>query len=913
MSETKLNRLVALTVFLVTVAVYLKTLSTTVVFWDVGEFCAAARLMQIPHPPGSPLFLFLARVASMIPFRDDIAARMHAVSAFGSALGIMFLYLVSVNVVTHFRGAVSSAGDRFLTYGSSAIAAWSLAFSSTYWDNAIEAEVYGMGMFFVSAVLWLALRWWEEADEPRSDRYLLMISYLLGLSTGVHILALLVIIPVLMIMYFRRYEVTRRSFVRFCVISLSVFFVVYPGIVQLLPSFLDGEFGGVRSDAFAFVPVLVVAGAVYGAVRGFRTGQKLIHLVSLAFLFIVLGYTTYTQVIMRANVENLPMNENTPNTLAHLMSYLTREQYGETPMLKGESWDNDQQAYVDKLFPRRWSREPMHEPTRSNYSSDWDFFWRYQVNHMYIRYVLQNFVGAESDRQDAGVSWKDTWGIPLILGMFGFYYHVRKDWKFALVFFVMTTIMGIVLDLYQNQQDPQPRERDYFYVGAFYCVALWIGIGIVGVMDSLRQKLHDRAFRLAAPAAAVLFLLVVPVNLARCNWFEHDRSRNYIAWDYSYNFLQSCEQNAILFTNGDNDTFPLWYLQDVEGVRRDVRIVCLSLVNTPWYAHHLKNETPHGAMKVPISLTDDQIDRLSARAWRPQQADVPVPLDIAGRFGVSDTAVLRSGKLTFTMAGMPFGKDVRILRIQDMMVYNIIRTNRWDRPVYFAITCSPDSHIGLDEYLWLDGLTYRLKPVKVTNPEAALDIGVMSANVLADNVRPAVTQQWGYLYRNLDKSDVYYDENALRMVQNYRFNFSKLGEYAINIEKNGTKAREIFAAMQRKLPIDAIPMSDWRISAYFLSVFKELGDTSQFDAYARPVEQDAWNAILNNIVDASDPFMPYRALIDIYDERHEYRAAVNLLNRAAAQYPNVKDIETRLAEFQQKLAAQDSSGSPSGK
>lgn len=908
MSEAKLNRLIALIVFLVTVAVYLRTLSTTVVFWDVGEFCAAASLMQIPHPPGSPLFLFLARVASLIPFRDDIAARMHAVSAIGSALGIMFLYLVAVKVIVCFRGAVSTGADRVVTYGSAVIASLALAFSSTYWDNAIEAEVYGMGMFFVSAVLWLTLRWWEESDNPGSDRYILLMAYLLGLSTGVHILALLVIIPILMIMYFRKFDVNRRSFIRFCVIALLVFFVVYPGIVQLLPSFLDGEFGGVRSGIFPFVPLFVVAGAVYGAIRGFRTGQKLVYLASLSFLLIVLGYTTYTQVIMRANVENLPMNENKPNTLSHLTSYLTREQYGETPMLKGESWDNDQQTYVEKLFPRRWSHEPMHEPTRSNYSSDWGFFWNYQVNHMYIRYVLQNFVGAESDKQDAGVSWKETWGIPLLLSMFGFYYHFRRDWKLALVFLVMTTIMGIVLDLYQNQQDPQPRERDYFYVGAYYCVALWIGIGIVGVLDLVRKKVTERAFRIAMPVVLALALLAVPINLVRCNWFEHDRSRNYVAWDYSYNILQSCEQDAILFTNGDNDTFPLWYLQDVEGVRRDVRIVCLSLVNTSWYVHELKDGTPHGAKKVPVALTDDQIDRLSARAWRSQPADLPVPGEIAAQFGVTDTGILHNGKLTFTMSGVPFGQNVRILRIQDIMVYNILRTNRWDRPVYFAITCAPDARIGLDEYMWLDGLTYRLKPVRVTNPEAGIDETIMSANVLARNIRPAVTQQWGYLYRNLDRSDVYYDENVLRMVQNYRFNFAKLGQYAMNVEKNDAKARDIFAAMERTLPIDAIPMLDWRISAYFLTMFNALGDTVEFRKYSTSVEQSAWNAILNNIIDPSDQFMPYRTLLDIDDARHDYRAAVDLLNRAAAQYPNVPDIETRLHEFQQKLAARQSAG-----
>src|SRR5437879_6054666 len=248
MSGKMINRAVALGVFLVTVGVYLKTLSTTVVFWDVGEFCAAARLLQVPHPPGAPLFVFLARIASLIPYRDDIAARMHAVSAIGSALGVMFLYLVSVKIIELFRGTCQTAYDRIAVYGASAVGALALAFSTTYWDNAIEAEVYGMGMFFVSLCLWLALKWREHADEPHNEKYLLMIAYLLGLSTGVHILALLITIPILMIVYFRKYEFSRRSFIRFSLAALAAFFVIYPGIVQFIPGLLAGDLGGTKSD-----------------------------------------------------------------------------------------------------------------------------------------------------------------------------------------------------------------------------------------------------------------------------------------------------------------------------------------------------------------------------------------------------------------------------------------------------------------------------------------------------------------------------------------------------------------------------------------------------------------------------------------------------------------------------------------
>ncbi len=902
MAEKQINRGVALLVFLVTITVYLRTLSTTVVFWDVGEFCAAARLMQVPHPPGSPLFLFLARIASLIPFRDDIAARMHAVSSIGSALAIMFLYLVTVKVIQRFRGPVQSMYDRLVTYGPSAVAAWGLAFSNTYWDNSIEAEVYGMGMFFVSAILWLALRWWEKADEPRNERYVLMIAYLLGLSTGVHILALLVTIPVMMLFYFRNYEVNRQTFFRFSAIALITFFVIYPGVVQLLPSFLDGDVGGVKSPIFPFVPLAVTLIAAYSAYKSLETRHKMLHIASLSFLLVVLGYTTYTQVIMRANVDNVPMNENRPNNLARLTSYLTREQYGQAPYLKGESWDNDEQNYVEKLFPRRYSREPMHEPTRVNYTSDMDFFWRYQVNHMYIRYVLWNFIGAEGDFQDAGVSFSDTFGIPFFIGLFGLWYHFKKDWKMGMVLLVMFTIMGIVLDLYQNQQDPQPRERDYFYVGAYYCMALWIGIGVYGIIEVLKEALPMANPSAMASGVLLLSLAAVPVNLARINWFSHDRSRNYVAWDYSYNLLQSCEKDGILFTNGDNDTFPLWYLQDVEGVRQDVRIVNLSLVNTPWYIYMLKNSSPHGARKIDLPFSNEQIERITPTAWKPQQRAIAVPRQVAEKFGVTDTLVLNQGRISFPMNGVPYQQDIRILRVQDIMVYSIITSIRWDRPIYFAVTCSPDSKIGLDNYLWMEGLSFRLKPIKTGQADQGLDYDIMASNVLADHVAPVKTPQWGYLYRNLNDQGVYYDENVQRMVQNYRFNFMRLAQFAMNAKNDRPRAKQIFGQMEKTIPVSVIPMQDWRISAYFMTLFTQLGDTVNFNLYAKTVEPSAMEAINSGRVDAQDPFMPYRTLLDIYDSRKDYRAAVDLLNRALALYPNTPEIKSKIQSYEQKIA-----------
>lgn len=896
MSEKVINRLVAVGVFLSTVAIYLRTLSTTVVFWDVGEFCAASRWLAVPHPPGSPLFLFMARIASLIPFRDDPAARMHAVSAFGSALGIMFLYLVSVKLITRFRGFPSTALDRIITYGSAAVGAFALAFSTTYWDNSIEAEVYGMGMFFVSASLWLALRWWERADEPHNEKYLLMIAYLLGLSTGVHILALLVTIPILMIVYFRRYEFTRQSFLRFGIVALAIFFVIYPGIVQFLPGFLDGDFKGVQSDLLPFIPLIVIVAAAYGAWWSIGAKHKMLHIACLSFLLIVLGYSTYVQVIIRANVDNIPMNENQPNNLGRLTSYLTREQYGDTPLLKGDSWNNETQAYETKLFPRRYSQEAMHEPTRVNYTSDGDFLWRYQTNHMFLRYIGWNFIGAEGDWQDAGVSWKDTLGIPFFISLFGLYYQFKKDVRMGLTMLVMWIIMGIVLDLYQNQQDPQPRERDYFYVGAYYVMAVWIAVGLVGIIDAVRKKIAEGGLaKLATGGVLAAAFVAVPVNLARINWRDHDRSQNYIAWDYSYNLLQSCDKDAILFTNGDNDTFPLWYLQDVEGVRTDVRIVNLSLVNTNWYIHLLKTQEPHGARKVALSLSDEQIERINPVRWEPRQMEIPVPKDVIGRYSPVDTTVERTGKLTWMMNGIQFNKDIRFLRVQDIMVEDIILNNHWDRPIYFAVTCSPDSKIGLDNYLWMEGLALRLRPVKIANADGGIDIALMKANFLAKNVVPSKTAQHGYRYRNLNNPGVYYDENVQRMIMNYRAGFMRIADYAQRVDKSKDEARTVMNLMEDTLPLDVIPMQDWRYTYYVARIFNDVGDSARFDLYSRKVEQTCLDLINTGQYDRTDGSSnPYLVLSEIYGERKDYPHAIDMLNNLAVLYPNTPWIKGQI-------------------
>jgi len=920
-----INRLMAAGVFLATLVVYLKTLSVTVVFWDVGEFLAASKLLQVPHPPGAPLFLLLGKVVSMVPFYADFAARIHAISAVASAFSSMFLYLVGVKLMLRMRGPIRDGFDRIMVYGASAVGALAMSFTTSTWDNAIEAEVYGLGMFFVAVIVWLALRWWERAEDPHNEKYLLLIAYLIGLSVGVHLLAVLATFCVLMLIYFRFFEVNRASFVRFSAVALVIFFIVYPGVVQILPSMLDGDVklpgfsSPLKSGLLPMVPVALILAALWYAWKSVERHQRLVHVACLSFLFIVLGYTTYTVVLIRANVPNLPMNENKPSDMAGLTAYLGREQYGDTPMLKGMSWDNNTQSYREKLFPRRYSQEGMHEPTRRDYTSDMDFMWRYQINHMFTRYLLWNFVGQEGSWQDAGVDWKRTYGIPLFLGLFGVFYHFRKDWKMGLTFFTMFLIMGVVLALYQNQQNPQPRERDYFYGGAYYVWALWVGLGVFGLIELIREKLGNvSGYRLASAGTLAVCFLAAPVNLVRINWFEHDRSHNYVAWDYSYNLLQSCKKDAILFTNGDNDTFPVWYLQDVEGVRQDVRVVNLSLVNTPWYINEMKNSMPHGAKKVPISLTDQQIQAIMPMQWKPRDIDLPVPKEVTERYLAEtaaelpvptalDSSVLRDGKIRYTLSGVGLRENLNVLRVQDIMVRDIITTNKWERPVYFAVTVSPDSKIGLDKYLWMDGQAYEFKPIRSEIPEGALDVSTMSANVLATNVVPSTSPQDGFLYRELNNPNVYYNENHQRMALNYRAGFMRLADYASRYENDKTKAREIMAQMETTLPVDVIPVLDWRYMVYMMRLHQGFGDTAKVNFYGARVEKQAREVLSHGTADQRSKGEAFQLLLEVYDATNNYAAAISLLDTLEKEYPGDPEISRRRERYR-SLQSQPAAG-----
>jgi hypothetical protein len=892
MEHKKINRMVAFGVFLISLATYVVTLSPTVVFWDVGEFCAAAFSLQVPHPPGAPLFLILARVASMIPFASDVAVRMHFISGFASAVACMILYLLAVRFILNWRDQPQTTYDRIVVYGSAIIGALSMTFSPTFWFNAVEAEVYGMSMFFVSGIIWLGLRWYDRAGEERGDTYLLLIFYLVGLSVGVHLLALLALFPVMLLYYHRHYRFSIPSFLALGGVSLTIFAVVYMGIVKALPSMLDGEFGGTKNEIFTYLPFMLIGAAAYGIYESIKRKNRILNVALLSFLFIVLGYSTYALVYVRANAKP-PMNENDPSTPARMVSYINREQYGEAPLIN-----------------RRWNKEPEQTAAHQKYASDMDYFLKFQLDHMYLRYFGWNFVGSEGDYKEAGVDWKQLYGIPLFLGILGAFYHWRRDWKMASVATAAFLVLGLALVIYFNMQEPQPRERDYFYVGSFFIFSIWIGIGVLAVVDWVKNRFQaSGGYALTGYGVLALAFILVPANMFRTNFHQADRTGNYVAWDYSYNLLQSCAQDAVLFTNGDNDTFPLWYLQDVEGIRRDVRVVCLSLLNTGWYIRQMKHEQPYGSKKISMTTPDAEIDNIGPRQFEPRIVKLPVPGDVVKQFSVEGTAGTIDTKdknspppdtISFYMQNTLQYGDVKAIRVQDIMVFDIIASSNWDRPIYFAMTVSPDGQIGLRDYMQLEGLAFRLTPKKGASYWSNINEPRMRAQLFTDLGKPSTVTALGYRWRGLDNKKTYFDEDVRRLMTNYRQAFGLLAQYYANVTGQNSKAIETLDRMEKLIPRHVIVM-DYRTKVYVANLYNVAGKEDTFRELNKEIIDELKPVVARGVADPLTYDNPYVVLMQVYESMKMFDEALKLVDQIQIIYKIERDIDQTISQIRTRL------------
>ncbi|MFC1480828.1 protein O-mannosyl-transferase family [Candidatus Neomarinimicrobiota bacterium] len=769
------NWLVAALVTVISFIVYLATMAPAVSFWDCGEFIATSYTLGVTHPPGSPLYLLIGRIFTMLPLFKDIAARMNLISVLSSAAAVTFLYLSIVILMRKYRGPVESVQDAIISYGGAVIGSLAFAFSDSHWFNAVEAEVYAASTLLTALTVWIILRWSQKDDQSSHLHYILILAYLMGLATGIHMLNLLTLPFLAMVVYIRRREFTWPGLGVVIVITLATFLVIYQGMLKGLPKIAAG-----MSIPLAIVYVLAV---VVIAIWAIHSRKEMTSIIFSSIVLIFIGYSTYITIFIRSG-QNPQIDENDPENTTRALAYMEREQYGDWP-----------------IFDRaRWKPEAQHK-----YSGTTDYAWNYQFRKMYVRYFLWQFAGRGpsenstvtpfgADPIEDGVNWFQ-FGLPLalIFGIYGLWYHFKRDPHHALAVLSLFLATGLMIIIYLNQQDPQPRERDYAYVGSYWAFALWIGIGAAGFLEQAVRKLKAAYQRVALPGIAVVLLVAMPGVMLVANYHEHDRTGNYVAWDYSYNLLNSCDQDGILFTNGDNDTFPLWYLQEVEGIRKDVKIVNLSLLNTDWYIEQLRDNEP----RLPLNLSDESIRQMRPIPWEAKELtlDVSTP---------EYPAAILKWTLRPTFGG-------RYLRTQDRMIVQLIKDIKWERPIYFAVTVAPTNRIGLEKYMEMQGLVHQVMPHTVS----PINMAKLHHNLLEN-----------YRYRNLGDESVHFNNNISRLLQNLRASFLQLSVDAM-INDDSAKALMYLDTLAVTIPETTIPVNNKGLYMQMTQLYANIGEKDE--------------------------------------------------------------------------------------
>jgi len=880
-----INRTIGWLVFAIAAITYLLTIEPTVSFWDCGEFITSSFKLEVGHPPGAPFFMLMARFFSL--FASDVtqvAAMINSLSAIMSALTIVFLFWTITHIAKRILGEEKSlsTANAIAIFSSGVVGALAYTFSDTFWFSAVEGEVYATSSLFTALVFWAILKWENIADEKYANRWLIFIAYLMGLSIGVHLLNLLAIPAILFVYYFRKNKTTTEGIIKTAAISIlalgAIMYVIIPGVVWLASRFellFTNVFGLPYNTGSIIYIILLIGGLAYGIYDSMRKNKVILNTILTMLTVILIGYSSFALIIIRSHADT-PMDQNNPENVFSLLSYLNRDQYGQNPLIYGQYFNSKVVAYKEgspnyikkdgkyviadyktgyefeegskTIFPRMYSNAtaPDHvggyikwaniknKNKKPSFAQNLAFFFKYQLNFMYIRYFMWNFAGRQSDVQSNGEITNGNWlsGInfidemrlgpqdqittemkenkgrnkyyflPLILGILGLVYMYRANkigqnfFWIVLLFFFFT---GLAIVLYLNQPPFQPRERDYAYAGSFYAFAIWIGFGVMMIFELLRKYLPATV---SVGLAAVFSLVSVPVLMASENWDDHDRSGRYMARDFAYNYLNSCEPNAILFTNGDNDTFPLWYAQEVEGIRTDVRVINQSYLGTEWYITQMKQKA-YESEPVPFSLTKDQYgvgkrDVVYVQELIKKPTDLKQIIEFIGsdnpktkdqRYGNEDFMPARKLFITADSATVMNNKVIKpyeaghlvktlnwvnprdYIRKNELMILDLLATNNWQRPIYFAITIGSQGYYNLQDYFQLDGLAYRLVPIK-TNSQGR-NLGRINTDILYNKLLN--TFKWG----GIDKDDVYLDENNRRMVMNIKSNFARLANALI--------------------------------------------------------------------------------------------------------------------------------------
>ena len=1077
------NNLVGWITFLIAATVYCMTIEPTASFWDCPEFITTAYKLEVGHPPGAPFFMLTANLFTQFVSDPALVAKMvNYMSALMSGACILFLFwsithLVRKLVITDETNI--TRGQLITVMGSGLVGALAYTFSDTFWFSAVEGEVYAYSSMFTAIVFWLILKWEDVADQPHSDRWIILIAYLTGLSIGVHLLNLLCLPAIVLVYYYKKVPGANAkgsllALAGSMVLVAAVLYGIVPGVVKVGGWFellFVNSLGMPFNTGVIVYVALLAAAIIWGIYESYneksRTRMNLSFLLTIAMLgipfyghgasaviigilvlgvlaaylfasklnekirmsartmntallctmMIMVGYSSYALIVIRS-VANTPMDQNSPEDIFTLGEYLGREQYGTRPLFYGPAYSSkvaldvedgycvprqkstdtkyvrkektspdEKDSYVElpgrveyeyaqnMLFPRMYSSahtayykswqditgydvpyDQCGEMLMVNMPTQWDnikFFFSYQLNFMYWRYFMWNFAGRQNDIQSSGEiehgNWitgipfidnllygdqnmlpqelKDNKGhnvfycLPLILGIIGLFWQAWRGQKgiqqFWVVFFLFF-MTGIAIVLYLNQTPGQPRERDYAYAGSFYAFAIWIGMGVAGIVHLLRNYMKE------VPAAALTsaVCLLVPIQMASQTWDDHDRSGRYVARDFGQNYLMSLQEsgNPIIYTNGDNDTFPLWYNQETEGFRTDARTCNLSYLQTDWYIDQMKRPA-YDSPALPITwdrteymegqneyvpIRPDfkkQIDKAykaseeevlngknpeALNNIRAQFGDNPYELKNILKYWVrtkdgqavipTDSIVVKIDKEAVRRSGMMIpealgdsipdymhislkdekGNPKRALYKSELMMLEMLANANWERPIYMAITVGTDNQLNMREHFIQEGLTYRFTPFDTEALGATIDSEKMYDNLMNK-----------FKFGGIDKPGIYIDENTMRMCYTHRRIFAQL---ITQLMKEGKKAKALAALeyAEKMIPAFNVPYDVQNGALEMAEAYYQLGNNTKADQIIdelanKSVEYLTWYLSLddNHLLMSQREFIMHLSALDM--------------------------------------------------
>ncbi|MCH4821987.1 DUF2723 domain-containing protein [Gramella lutea] len=1047
----KWNKILGWLVFVIALITYTLTLEPTASFWDAGEYIATSANLEVGHPPGAPFYQMMgAFFSTFAPDESQVALMVNFMSGFASAVAIMFMFWSISMLVLKVAGPVSKLtnGKKMAVLGSALVGSLAFAFTDSFWFNAVEAEVYAMAACFMSVMFYLGLKWERDMFTPRGNRWIILISLVIGLSFGVHFMGLLTLPAIGFLYFFKNYKkVTVKNFIIANIVVVAVLMFIFKLLLPYTLTFFSASelfftnSLGMPFNTGTIIALLVIIAAFYFGIN--YTRKKNLYKYNtllLCILFVLIGFSSWVMLPIRSNAPTV-INENSPDNARELLAYYNREQYGETHLFYGPQWsemysgldaenpyedakpkyekDEELGKYVivndyknakqnldddhKAILPRMWSTEhavnymeftgPLDFKIKPEYqgeerlqqavnefrnqfsrgerdmedyhsflqqfseyiivekpsfASNIGYLLEYQIGYMYWRYFMWNFTGRQDDIQGkytdlhgnwiSGIDFIDEMHIgsqdelpsdaknnkarntyfflPFILGLIGLVFHLKRDKKNFWVLMVFFLFTGIALKIYLNERPFEPRERDYALVGSFYVFAIWIGFGVYALFDKLRAAISPK---IAAPVVIAASLLCVPVLLASENWDDHDRSGRDTALTMAKMYLDSVDENAILFTIGDNDTFALWYVQQVEKYRTDVRIVNTSLLATDWYIDQMKRKA-FESDALPSQLENEFYNGKNDAIFLREVTQDTIPISTWMNYVENDDprtqAELQSGTFINTFPSryvrIPVNKQTVLennivdeseadeivdhidIAIGDQVLYknrilmlDILANNNWERPIYFTGgSFGDDDYLWMKDYLQLEGVTYKLVPIRTPlNPRNPFDMGRVNTEKMYNIVK---NWDWG----NMGSDDIYHDPETRKNSITYRSNLARLTENLLN-EGDTIHAREILDLGMKHMPVEHFEY--YTLLEPFITGYYEVNQPQK----AREIWEKVASKYQENLKFYSnwEVDRQYRYADDIITDMERYRGLVDMM----MAYGDRETARKKAEEFNQYL------------